>query len=83
MKIVLDTNVFISGLFWKGPPQKILEAWAQQKFKLAITPSIIEEYRRVLEELSTKFDITIGEKLLNLISIHGEITPDLLLTQKG
>ncbi len=27
MRIVLDTNVFVSGVFFAGPPYKILEAW--------------------------------------------------------
>jgi len=27
MKIVLDTNVFISGIFFGGPPSIILQAW--------------------------------------------------------
>ena len=30
MKIVLDTNVLVSGIFWGGPPSKILEAWHDQ-----------------------------------------------------
>lgn len=27
MKVVLDTNVFISGVFFSGPPHRILKAW--------------------------------------------------------
>ena len=30
MRIVLDTNVFMSGIFWAGPPEKILNAWQAQ-----------------------------------------------------
>lgn len=30
IKAVLDTNVVISGIFWKGPPSEILEAWQKQ-----------------------------------------------------
>jgi len=26
IKAILDTNVFISGVFWKGPPFEILKA---------------------------------------------------------
>ncbi len=33
MKVVLDTNVFISGVFWKGPPHAILELWAKDKIQ--------------------------------------------------
>lgn len=27
MKLVVDTNVFISGVFFSGPPHDILNAW--------------------------------------------------------
>jgi predicted nucleic acid-binding protein len=31
MKIVIDTNVILSGIFWKGPPEKILRLWDKMK----------------------------------------------------
>ena len=34
MKIILDTNVFISGIFWSGPPYQILKAWQKQRIEL-------------------------------------------------
>ena len=34
MKIVLDTNVFISGVFFTGPPYRILEAWRDRTLEL-------------------------------------------------
>jgi len=34
MKIVLDTNVLISGIFFSGPPHRILKAWHKVKSKL-------------------------------------------------
>lgn len=49
MKIVLDTNVFISGIFWKGPPRRILDLWASHKVEIIITKSILAEYARVLK----------------------------------
>lgn len=27
LKVVLDTNVFVSGVFFSGPPYQILNAW--------------------------------------------------------
>jgi putative PIN family toxin of toxin-antitoxin system len=47
VKIVLDTNVFVSGVFFSGPPYQILQAWREDKFQLAVSPEILEEYRRV------------------------------------
>ena len=31
MRAVLDTNVFISGILWKGTPHKIIELAEKQK----------------------------------------------------
>ncbi len=39
MKVILDTNVFISGVFFSGPPYQILGAWRDGKIKLV--PSVI------------------------------------------
>ena len=52
MKVILDTNVFISGIFFSGPPYRILEAWRDDKIQLVVSPEILEEYRRVGEILA-------------------------------
>jgi len=31
MKIMLDTNVLVSGIFFSGPPYRILKAWQESK----------------------------------------------------
>ncbi|MBI3615558.1 MAG: putative toxin-antitoxin system toxin component, PIN family [Candidatus Omnitrophica bacterium] len=53
MIVVLDTNVLVSGIFFHGPPATILEAWFESRFEVYATPKILEEYLRVLEEVST------------------------------
>jgi putative PIN family toxin of toxin-antitoxin system len=45
VKVVLDTNVFVSGVFFKGPPHWILLAWRDGKLQLVISPEILDEYR--------------------------------------
>lgn len=52
MKVVLDSNVLVSGIFFGGMPEKILEAWMQRKFEIFVTPSIFEEYGNTLEALA-------------------------------
>jgi putative PIN family toxin of toxin-antitoxin system len=52
MKIVLDTNVFISGIFFSGPPAQILKAWKDQKFQIVISKEILREYQRAAHELA-------------------------------
>lgn len=57
MKIVLDTNVFISGVFWSGSPHKVLMLWAENKINLLITKKILTEYLRILRKIDHTGDI--------------------------
>jgi len=66
MKIVLDTNVLVSGIFWRGSPHRILELWIQKKLFLIVTEDILHEYDLVLRRFSFK-DISVCEHWLNLI----------------
>jgi putative PIN family toxin of toxin-antitoxin system len=45
MRLVLDTNVFLSGVFFSGPPFDILKAWRTDKVEIVISPEILDEYR--------------------------------------
>lgn len=48
MKIVVDTNVAVSGLLWGGPPNRILK-WARDGFlKIINCEGITSELKRVL-----------------------------------
>lgn len=49
MKVVLDTNVLVSGLARADrPPGRILSAWREGQFDLAVSEPMIEEMRRVI-----------------------------------
>ena len=52
MKIVLDTNVLISGIFFTGPPYQILKAWQKGKTSFAVSKEILTEYQRVARDVS-------------------------------
>jgi len=73
MKIVLDTNVFISGIFFSGPPAKILQAWKDSKIQIALSEDILAEYQRVAEELSYKFPAIDIQEIIELLAIYGEV----------
>lgn len=47
MRVVLDTNVLVSGLLFSGPPAEILRAWAQRRFTIAVSPEVQDEYEDV------------------------------------
>jgi len=68
MRVVLDANVVVSGIFWSGPPQIILKRWIEGKLTLVASGPILAEYvdvlRRMTEnqggELLAWFAVTLG-----------------------
>lgn len=79
MKVVIDTNVFISGVFFTGPPSKILEAWRDERVRVVLSPDIFEEYRRVGDVLKMQFPGVDIERILELLANSSEIvSPDSL-----
>ncbi len=70
MKVVIDTNVLISGIFWSGNPHQILEYWKAGKIELIVSLEILEEYHRVAEVLSNKYPGIDIHLILELISLH-------------
>ena len=73
IKAILDTNVLISGVFWKGPPFEILKAWQEQRFRLAISLPILEEFRRVLDEFAKERQMLVLNSVLKVIELRSEI----------
>lgn len=53
-KVVLDSNILISAFFWKGRERDLLNKCRKGEIKLVLSPFILEEVRRVLDE---KFDV--------------------------
>lgn len=70
MKIVLDTNVLVSGIFWKGVPYKIVELFVNDYLQVFVTKKILKEYFEVLDridgfgEVAKKWQLLILEKVL-------------------
>ncbi len=81
MRVILDTNVFVSGVFFSGPPYQILEAWRDGIIQLVISPEILEEYQRVGEILAEDHShININPMLAYLIR-NAEISDSILLPE--
>ena len=72
MRIVMDTNVFISGIFFSGPPARILRAWQNQDLQIVISQEILFEYQRVAKELSSQFPTVDILPIIEMVTIHGE-----------
>ncbi len=75
MKVVVDTNVLVSGLLFGGVPGQILTAWTSGAFVLVVSPSILSEYRRVGRELAKgrpELDAAL-DALLAVIAVHATV----------
>ncbi len=81
MKIVLDTNVFVSGVFFSGPPYQILRAWKNQEIQIVISLEILDEYSRVGEELSEQFPETDLNPILELVTTKAELVKAARLSE--
>ena len=68
MKVVLDTNVLISGIFFSGLPSKILAEWADGRFELVASVEVLAEYRRVAERLQKAFPSVEIKTILDLVT---------------
>ncbi len=76
MRIVLDTNVLISGIFFGGNPRKVLEKWQEKSFTLLTSLEILAEYEEVLDRLeskSKKKTKSIVAKTVNLLTRETEV----------
>ena len=72
MKVIVDTNVLMSGIFFSGPPYEILDAWRNEKLTLVVSAEILDEYRRVGQRLAAKYPGVEVAPILALIAVHGE-----------
>ena len=54
-RIVVDTNILISAVFFKGKPDVILEAWRAGSLEIILSEEILHEYSEVLKRLSEKY----------------------------
>src|SRR3989344_8515374 len=79
MRVVLDTNVFISGIFWGGMSGEILAAAEDEQFELVTSLECIYELHRVLSEFKDKLGsdfvefwtrFAISKSLIVLPQIH-------------
>jgi len=82
MRVIIDTNVLISGIFFGGPPAKILEAWHGSELQLVVSPEILEEYFEVCERISVRYpDIDIAP-ILVLIARSSQVVESPPLAER-
>lgn len=71
LRVVLDTNVFVSSLLVKaGLPSQVLDAWRARRYLLVVSPAIIAEVQATLRypRIRRKYGIT-DQDVAELVSL--------------
>ncbi len=75
MRVVIDTNVLISAIFWTGKPKAILNAVRKRKFAFVTSLSLLKELKGVLVDTGKPFRLVENNanQIVNSIKHFAEI----------
>ena len=73
MKVVLDSNIFISGIIFGGNPRKIIELVIEGNIQLFMSPDILREIKEVLERDKFGFSSAITRQVVHEIELMSYI----------
>jgi uncharacterized protein len=80
LKVVLDSNVVLSGFFSGGVPGRILEAWNAGRIEVNLSASILAEYQEAAAVLESKIGGSDFDAFAALLALNCEFVdaPDHL-----
>lgn len=82
MKIVIDTNVVISAIFFGGNPRKVVEAVLDEKLTACANQEIIDEYLEIIEEMIKRkqgnLDNNSFTKFISRLEIKEQVSHDIV-----
>jgi uncharacterized protein len=81
VRVILDTNVLVSGVFFGGLPREILEAWRRGALRIVFSLEILDEYERVGARLAQRFEGVDLDPFLYLLGVHGELVEAAMLSE--
>ncbi len=73
MRVVLDTNIFISGIFWSGDSERVLYTWGNKKFESVTSNHIIEEVIATLIDFKIHLPLNILLLWISILSVESVI----------
>jgi putative PIN family toxin of toxin-antitoxin system len=79
LRAVLDANVIVSAVLSRsGAPAKVLRAWLEGAYELAVSPSLLRELERVLDypKIADRITRREAEELLGLLRRQAESMDD-------
>lgn len=85
MRLILDTNVVISGLLWRGPSARLIDLAVEQTVTICVNPFLAEELAKKLNMRKFASRIAAGgltpEKLCEQYLALCERVPPLTITR--
>lgn len=81
LKVVIDTNVFVSGLHYGGRPRQVLDLLWQGEIEVYISPFILAELARVLEARLRWSSQHVEEVIEAIQASAREIEPQIRLSR--
>lgn len=80
MKVVADTNIIVSGLFWRGSPRQVLDAARSGMVDLYTSPTLLAELEDVLGRPSfssrmPQADATLHDLLMGIAALATIVHP--------
>lgn len=76
MRIVLDTNVLISGTLYGGHPRAIIDRVLLGEFQLIISPHLLDEFDRLLRSKFSAAPPTVSAIRSELEALAEVVIPD-------
>lgn len=76
MRLVLDTNVLVSGLLFPGgPPSRLVKAWRAGAFDLVISDFVLDELVRTWQHLTPRLKVAPNDlaDFLDTIGVRAEL----------
>lgn len=83
MRIIIDTNVLISAIFWTGKPKQLLNKVRHQKVTLITSENLLDELKEVLMRQDKPFKLSAEEadrivtamrNLAEIVRTHSQVT---------
>jgi putative PIN family toxin of toxin-antitoxin system len=72
-KVVIDTNIFISGFGWDAKPEKVLKLLKHKRIINYISLEILDELKRVVSYPKLKFSEKLQNRILEFVFFYSEI----------
>jgi len=82
MNVVVDTNVFVSAVFFGGVPGRILDYWKLGRMDLLMTEQILSEYVDVLRRLAGRYPKIDPDPIVSLVVRKGVFVQPIHLSEQ-